>query len=292
MNSGSRMVNAWLEAIGKDRHDPKMTIHRGDFVRFHFLLFLFFSGMGEAIAQTGGKDISVGLERLVDQRSQAKEESRLVVTLKIQGDGIARALEFGAVQIQEPGVMSGKISGADEEGFAALRRSGFGGNLSEAFLSFELPSPARTQISWPVVSGSFKLKLYRQQLVPIEKVLSKRNQVVEDPLLKAHKIELRVVDPRQAFPGVTEDVEVSKLLASVVALEIIGNTRQVREFLLETPEGKRIPTRAGSFGAGRTLILSQRSEEPLAENVVAKVVIPVAPEQVEVPFLLEKVELP
>src|SRR5690606_9113928 len=98
--------------------------------------------------------------------------------------------------------------------------------------------------------------------------------------------------PRQAFPGVTEEEELKKLRTGGVALEISGNTRKVREFVLETPEGQRLKTRAGSFGAGRTLILSQRSEEPLPENVLARVVIPVAPEEVAVPFRLEKVELP
>jgi hypothetical protein len=254
------------------------------------LFFVLILLAADSPAQESG--LRVTLERLVDVRSQEKDESRLGLTLKIRGESLSSALEYGAVQITEPAVMAGKVGGADEEGFAPLKRSGFGDNLTEALLSFELPSPPRSQGSFAVLGGTLKLRTYRQQLVPIEKVLTKLNQTVADPLFKVHGIEVRVVDPRQAFPGVTEETEVAKLVASSVALEISGSTRKVREFVLETPEGKRIASRAGSFGAGRTLILSRRSDEPLPENVVAKVVIPVSPEEVKVPFRLEKVELP
>lgn len=242
--------------------------------------------------RAGETGISVSLERVVDIRSREKEESRLAITLRIQGEAVASSLEYGAVQITEPAVMAGKIGAADEAGFAALKRGGFGDRLSEAFLTFELPSPPRSRSDFPVLSGTLKLKTFRQQLVPIEKVLTKRNQTIEDPLFKAHGIVVRVVDPRQAFPGVTEEAELAKLSVSVVALEISGSSGKVREFVLESPDGKKILSRAGSFGAGRTLLLSRRSDEPLPEDVVARVLIPVSPEEVKVPFRLEKVELP
>lgn len=238
------------------------------------------------------KPLTVSLERLVDLRSLDKADSRLAITLKIKGDQVSSALEYGDVRINEPEPRTGTISGADEEGFAPLKRSGFGDKLGEALLAFELPSPPRNQMSFTILAGTLKLRSYRQQLIPIEKIQTKLNQTIQDPLLKAHGIELRVVDPRQAFPGVTEETELARLKSSVVALEISGNTRKIRDFVLETPEGKEVLSRAGSFGAGRTLILSRRSEEPLPENVIAKVLIPVSPEVVPVSFRLEKVELP
>lgn len=236
--------------------------------------------------------VNVSVVQLTDVRSSDPADSRLSVTLKVEGDAVKNAFEFGTVQIKEPQTQEGKIVAADPEGFAPLKRTGFGDRMNVALLTFELPSPLRQQPLFPLLSGIVKLKTYRQQLIPVEQVLSRRNETLKDPLLSAHDVVVRIVDPRQAFPGIKDEVEVLKLLGSSVAFEVTGNTRKINSFILETAEGKKISTMAGSFGAGRTLLLSQRSTEPLPLDVVAKILIPVAPEIITVPFRFENLALP
>lgn len=236
--------------------------------------------------------VTVSVQQLTDSRSSDPADSRLSVTFKVEGAAVKNAFEFGSVQIEEPMSVAGKLIAADPEGFAALKRTGFADRMNEALLTFELSSPLRQQTSFPLLSGTLKLKTYRQQLIPVEKVLARRNETLTDPLLSAHDVVVRIVDPRQAFPGLKDELEVAKLLASSVAFEVTGNTRKINSFLLETAEGKKIPTMAGSFGAGRMLLLSQRSTEPLPPDVVAKILIPVAPELITVPFRFENLMLP
>jgi hypothetical protein len=257
-----------------------------------FLFAIFYSSMLTSEVRAQLPPVAVSLKQVVDTRSSDVNESRLSITLKIEGELVAQAFEYGTVELQEPSNVVVKIGLTDEKGYAPLKRGGFGDKLSEALLSFELASPLRNQSAFPLLVGAFKLKTYRQQLIPVGNVLARRNETLRDPLFEAHGMKVRIVDPRQAFPGLTDEAEVAKLLTSSVAIEFTGETKKVRSFILETLEGKPIRTFAGSFGAGRTLILSQRASEPLPVDVVAKILIPVAPEEISVPFKLENVVLP
>ncbi|NJK92106.1 MAG: hypothetical protein HC904_09935 [Blastochloris sp.] len=235
--------------------------------------------------------LRVSVERVVDVRSAEADESRISLTLKLEGEVVAQALEYGQVELAEPAGWKAKVVATDAEGFAPLKHRGLGKGR-EATLLLELPSPPRTQTSLPVLAGHLTLKTYRQQVVLIQDLRNKRNQTMTDPLFEAHGIKVRVVEPRQAFPGLSDPLELTKLEESCVAVEIIGDIRKVREILLETPEGEAIPSRSSSFGAGRTLILALRAEQALPEKVVAKILIPVAPQSLRVPFRLENVSLP
>jgi hypothetical protein len=282
------LARAWLTLqdelcmIGKNReHSPTALF-----------LWLFLLLPLCSITQAQESTPLLTLEKITDLRSSDPADSRLILTLKITGTSLDQALEYGDFRVNEPEVLTGKISGADPDGFAPLRRIEFSQEQKEAYLTVELPSPTRGQSAWPVFSGTLKLRTYRRQLVPIEQVLTKLNQTISDPLFKVHGIDVRVVDPRQAFPGIREEAELKKLQAEAVALEISGNTRKVRAFVLETAQGQTLKTRAGSFGAGRVLTLSQRSEEALPPDTKANVLIPISPEDVLVPFHLKNISLP
>ncbi|MDD5260868.1 MAG: hypothetical protein PHD76_03370 [Methylacidiphilales bacterium] len=254
--------------------------------------FLLWSWTGILLA---GDSPSVDVARVIEYRVRdngaSKGDSTLTVTLSLKGEALKTALEAGDIEVAEAVDNLGNklpVKTSNEQ-FAPLGKRLTGDDSGT--LNLDLGAPGRNAESIKKLAGTLKIRTYRHQVVLIDNVLKKINQNIDNPLFKAHEFAVRVVDPRQALPGASDD-EAESLRQRAVCIEISGEKDKVSGVELQTPDDKPIPTRASSFSAGRTANFTKQSDTPLPPDTVAKIFIAIDPQEVTIPFALENIALP
>ena len=250
--------------------------------------------------QTASAEDSVKVEsaRVIEYRvkdsAADKGDSTLTVVLKLKGEALKNAREAGDIEITEAiDNLGNKLTvKSSNEHFSPL-----GGRLAgttsddSGTLNLDLTAAPRKADTIKQLSGTLKLRIYRQQVVLIDKVLQKINQNVENPLFKAHEFTVRVVDPRQALPGTPAD-ELESLRQRTVCIEVSGEKDKVSGIELQSVDYKPLPSHASSFSAGRTASFTRQSDTTLPPDAVVKVLISIDPQEISVPFKLDNIPLP
>ena len=247
--------------------------------------------------QAGDTPVTVSLARVQEYRTRepgTAGDSTLSVVVCLKGDPVKQALEAGDIEITEATDNLGATLKAHESAghYVSFNRR-LGGNSTDdtAQLNIDLDAPSRQATSLKKISGTLKIRTYRYQAVRIEDVLKKVNQSIDHPIFKAHEVQVRVVDARQALPG-TDPMQAKELATRTVSIEVSGEKEVINGMDLITPDDKPLAARPTSFGAGRYTYYSRQSDTDLPANTIAQVFIAMDTKEITVPFTLENVPLP
>jgi hypothetical protein len=262
-----------------------MVHHRTGFTVL--CLSLLWSAWAQAAVPTAS------LQSITEVRTQEPGGSELRLWIRLEGEMIKEALEYDDIHL---------TTARDDAGADLLMPSldtaptrlnkPVAVTVPTALFPVVLKTPARSARTLTEVNGTVLLRTFRRQVVLIDLVRAKSGQAVENPLFKAHEVEVFVTDPVLASPGLIDAKEAARMRERAVSIRFSGQPKNVLQVELLDAAGVLIPTRQSSFGGGRTLMFTCTADQPLPDETQARISIPTSPEDVIVPFTLKNITLP
>jgi len=247
-------------------------------------------------AEAGAEEAVIQLQSVAESRTSEAAGGELRLWVRMQASGLQDALEYQDVRVEQAVDDAGKNLAlpVDEDAEPVPSRLGRGEGEGAPSVLFPvvLKPSARGAKSIPEVRGSVTLRVFRRQVVLVEKVRERTGKTVEDALFKAHGLEVFVTDPVQGMPGLTEKTEMERLRERAVAVRVAGENIRAVEVDLVDGTGAVVPCRSSSFGGGRSVLFTLTADRPLAPDTQARVTLPTAPREAVVPFVLKNVLLP
>lgn len=246
----------------------------------------------EAVAE----EVVVGLKSVAESRTSEASGGELRLWVQLQASGLQDALEYQDVRVEQALDDTGKdlVWPVDEDAAPVVSRLTRGKSEGAPSVLFPvvLKPAARGARTISEVRGTVTLRVFRRQVVQVEKVRERVGKTVEDPLFKAHGLEVFVADPVQGVPGLTERVEMERLRERAVAVRVTGESIRPVEVDLLDSQGMPIPARSSSFGGGRSVLFTLTADRPLPVDTRLRVTLPTSPREAIVPFVLKQVVLP
>lgn len=229
-----------------------------------------------------------------EYRTTSDTGSECLLTFSLSGDQITDALDAGRWKLDEvvddQGTPLNVAKNYTQNFTPLIQRPTAGG--SEAIVKLGLSLPPRSAKTIRSLKGSLGINVYRRQVVIIEDLDQKQNQLIENPLFKAHGFTVQVIDPQHAYPGYTSDSEKRTLFSRAVALRIEGDIDKTDSFKLVGPDGSELASRPAGFGAGRSRIMARMADLPLPEGTSIHLQIPIDPKEIRIPFSFTDIPLP
>jgi hypothetical protein len=252
--------------------------------------------MGAAWVPLQGEEAVVVLKSLVESRSSEATGGELRLWVRMQASGLQDALEYQEVRIEQARDDTGRDLApvVKEDAVPVPSRLTRGEEEGVPWVMFPvvLQPAARQARMIPEVRGTVTLRVFRKQVVLLENVRERMGKSAEDPLFKAHGLEVFITDPVQGVPGITEKSEMERLRERAVAVRISGEVVRAMEVDLVDAAGVPLPSRVSSFGSGRSVLFTLVADRPLPAGVQARLTIPASPREAVVPFTLKNIVLP
>ncbi len=247
-----------------------------------------------AFQSVASAELHISHQDTTEFRTTSKTGSECLLTFTLTGELLEDALDAGHWKIDEA---------IDDQGTRLEIQPEYARNLTplikrtgktgpEAIVKLGLTLPPRIAVSIRSLQGSLGINVYRRQVVIIEDLQKNLNQVIENPLFKAHGFTVQVVEPQHAYPGYTSTSEKEALYSRSVALRIEGAIDKVSTFKLVDPDGNELASRPAGFGAGRSRIMARMADAPLPEGTTVHLQIPIDPKETRIPFSLSDLPLP
>jgi hypothetical protein len=251
---------------------------------------------GAALAPLQGEEAVVVLKSVAESRSSEAAGGELRLWVRMQASGLQDALEYQEVRIEQARDDTGRDLApvVDEDAVAVPSRLARGEEEGAPWVMFPvvLQPAARQARTIPEVRGRVTLRVFRRQVVVLENVRARVGKTVEDALFKAHGLEVFITDPVQGVPGITEKSEMERLRERAVAVRVSGEAVRAMEVDLVDGAGAPLPSRASSFGGGRSVLFTLVADGPLPAGAQARLTIPASPREAVVPFTLKNIVLP
>jgi hypothetical protein len=234
------------------------------------------------------------LVELTETRTSDPAAGELRLWIELEGDLLTDALEYDDLTLTKAIDDTGANLAPEPVATAPARLqknpAATASPAGKLPVILKLPARAATQLK--EITGTVTLLCYRRQVILVERIKDQINQDLKDPLLKAHQLEVRIVDPAQSRPGTVEPDEAAELRDHAVCVRFSGKLDKVLKVELETPDGQTLPTRSSTFGGGRTLLTTLTSDTIIPPDARARITIPISPEEKSVSFSLKEIPLP
>jgi hypothetical protein len=242
------------------------------------------------------EELSVTLKSITEVRTSEASGNELRLWLRLQASGLQNALEYRDVRIvtarDDTGADLAPVRGEDEPTPASKLARGTGEGAPSVLLPVVLRPATRPARQITELSGRVTLRVFRRQVVLLNDVIARTGKAAQDPLFKAHNLEVFITDPVQGTPGLTDPGEIERLRARAISIRFSGEISQALEVDLVSGDGEPIPARSTSFGGGRSALFTLTADRPLPAGAQARVTIPTTPQEIEVPFALKNIPLP
>lgn len=243
-------------------------------------------------------EAGVTVESITDFRTTETPGNQLKINLNIQDPLLSTALDYHQLVISRAEDDQGtNLIPPDEEGkekkddFQTLQTRPSEPHPSTQ-MTFSLLSPPRQASTLKHLQGSVTVRTFRTQKIVIEKAFDTFGRMIDDPLLKAHGIDVQVINPRHAHPGVTEEEEIKRLMKTNLCVEVTGAANKIRGMELIDPQFNIIPSRSRTYGSSRRAIWICAADEPLPNDAAIRLSIPIDPTGHKIEFNLKDIPLP
>lgn len=239
----------------------------------------------------------VSLQSITETRFSGDPPGELRLWVRLEASGLQDALEYSHVQIttardDRGNDLTPPAPDTDTPPQPLRLTRGDGGAAPSVLFPVILRPAPRAARLLTEVSGTVTLHVFKRQVVLIEDARNRIGKTVEDPLFKAHGLEVFITDPAQGVPGLTDKNEIERFRERAIAVRISGENLRSIDATLANERGEVLPSRISSFGGGRSVLFTLTTDSPLAPDTRLRVTIPSAPRQAEVPFTLREILLP
>ena len=260
-----------------------------------------------ALAPAVRAAVSVQVVRVEESRvkeldpgaGQAASPGQVTLTLRLGGAEVAGATEYGRVKITEAADDTGASIKAEfsfsEDVFMPLHGAGFGGGRGatpppEIHVSLAAPRRAATRIAR--VKGEVYVKAGgRPGVVTVPRVAERAGQRVDDPVLKAAKLVVTIVDPKAATPEGAA-VPAGATGGDAVTVKIVGDESVVKRIDVVGQDGQSVSPGRSSSSSGNTAVHTLMLDRALDPSMSLKIEVLSGQKTVRVPLDLKDVPLP
>ncbi len=237
----------------------------------------------------------VSVESVTDLRTTEDPGNQLKLTLNIQDPLLATALDYHQVTITRAEDDLGRslilpVKEKKDEFLPLEIRSAE--PHPSTLMTIDLRSPARRASALRHLQGSFIVRTFRTQKIVIDEAFKTFGQSIENSLLEAHGIEVQIINPRHAHPGVTDEEEIKRLMKTNLCIEVTGAAKKIRDMELIDPQFQVIPSRSRTYGSSRSAIWICSADHPLPEDTAIRLSIPIDPTEHTIQLDLKDIPLP
>jgi hypothetical protein len=236
----------------------------------------------------------VSVQSITDHRTTEPSGNQLKITLQIQEAILETALDYHQVRVTRAEDDLGNsliLDPADDEAFRPLQvRPAEPHPIT--LMNVDLRSPGRRASVIRHLEGSCIVRTFRTQKIVIDRAFETFGRSIENSLLEAHGIEVQVINPRHAHPGVTDEDEIKRLMKTNLCIEVTGAANKIRGMELVDSQFKVIPSRSRHFGSATSAIWICSADQPLPEDTAIRLSIPIDPTEHKIEFKIEDIPLP
>jgi len=237
----------------------------------------------------------VRVDSITDLRSTAESGGELKVSLRLQDPLLKTALDYReaplTTAIDDLGNNLIPPTPDQDDLFRPLHVQP-DDPFPSTTMTLHLKSPPRAATRLQKIEGALIVRTFRTQKVVIPNAFETFGTLIEDPLLEAHDIEVQIINPRHAYPGVTEEDRIKQLMKTHLCVEVTGAASKISGIELIDADFNVIPTTSRNFGSPASATWIAAAESPLPQNVAIRLSIPIDPTEHRIPFHLEDVTLP